>query len=150
MPDAPPSMHAIASATAEEFDLSLAELKAKTNRTDIVVPRQIAMMLMREVLGLTEDPKYSLNMIGKFFGGKHHTTVLDSVIRAEGRMERPELARRVERIRIAFSNGSERDITNSAPPRPVKPFRVTGRRLLRMLEAILTMLASIDQKLGAR
>jgi len=57
---------------AEEFGVSLFELKTKKRNKNIVLPRQVAMYLSRE---LTE---MSLPEIGGFFGGKDHTTVLHS------------------------------------------------------------------------
>lgn len=55
---------------ADFFDLSLHDLKAKRRNKTIVLPRQIAMYLARE---LTTQ---SLPEIGELFGGKDHTTVL--------------------------------------------------------------------------
>ena len=58
---------------AEQFGMRVAELKQKNNSRQIVVPRQIAMYLAKQ---LTEA---SLPEIGRQFGGKHHTTVMHSV-----------------------------------------------------------------------
>jgi len=57
---------------AEEFGLTLQDLKSKRRNKTIVLPRQVAMYLSRE---LTD---FSLPEIGEFFGGKDHTTVLHS------------------------------------------------------------------------
>jgi chromosomal replication initiator protein len=57
---------------AEEFGVSLVELKTKRRNKNIVLPRQVAMYLSRELTEL------SLPEIGSFFGGKDHTTVLHS------------------------------------------------------------------------
>lgn len=57
---------------AEEFAISIQELKTKRRNKTIVLPRQIAMYLSRELTEL------SLPEIGEFFGGKDHTTVLHS------------------------------------------------------------------------
>jgi chromosomal replication initiator protein len=57
---------------AEEFGLSLPDLKMKRRNKNIVLPRQIAMYLSRELTDL------SFPEIGNFFGGKDHTTVLHS------------------------------------------------------------------------
>ena len=54
----------------EEFGMSLADLKNRRRNKTIVIPRQIAMYLSRELTDL------SLPEIGEFFGGKDHTTVL--------------------------------------------------------------------------
>jgi chromosomal replication initiator protein len=58
---------------AENFGMRVAELKQKNNSRQIVVPRQIAMYLAKQ---LTEA---SLPEIGRQFGGKHHTTVMHSI-----------------------------------------------------------------------
>jgi chromosomal replication initiator protein len=58
---------------AEQFGMRVAELKQKNNSRQIVVPRQIAMYLAKQ---LTEA---SLPEIGRQFGGKHHTTVMHSI-----------------------------------------------------------------------
>jgi len=55
---------------ADFFDLSLHDLKTKRRNKNIVLPRQVAMYLARE---LTNQ---SLPEIGELFGGKDHTTVL--------------------------------------------------------------------------
>lgn len=58
---------------ANYFQTSTAELKGKKRVKQIVVPRQIAMYLSRE---LTDS---SLPKIGQEFGGKDHTTVMHAV-----------------------------------------------------------------------
>jgi chromosomal replication initiator protein len=57
---------------SEEFGVSLQEFKTKRRNKNIVVPRQVAMYLSRELTEL------SLPEIGDCFGGKDHTTVLHS------------------------------------------------------------------------
>jgi chromosomal replication initiator protein len=53
--------------------MRVSELKQKNNSRAVVVPRQIAMYLAKQ---LTEA---SLPEIGRQFGGKHHTTVMHSI-----------------------------------------------------------------------
>jgi chromosomal replication initiator protein len=67
------TIDAIQKAVAENFGMRVAELKQKNNSRQIVVPRQIAMYLAKQ---LTEA---SLPEIGRQFGGKHHTTVMHSI-----------------------------------------------------------------------
>jgi chromosomal replication initiator protein len=71
------TIESIQKAVAEQFGLRLVEIKAKNNSRSIVYPRQIAMYLAKH---LTEA---SLPEIGRQFGGKHHTTVLHSVVKIE-------------------------------------------------------------------
>lgn len=67
------TMDMIVRAVAEKFGLQPAQLKLKSNAQTIAYPRQIAMYLAKELTAA------SLPEIGKFFSGKHHTTVLHSV-----------------------------------------------------------------------
>jgi chromosomal replication initiator protein len=55
---------------AKYYEVSVADLKGKKRVKTIVMPRQIAMYLARE---MTDN---SLPKIGKSFGGKDHTTVI--------------------------------------------------------------------------
>jgi chromosomal replication initiator protein len=78
---------------AEEFGLVLGDLKTKRRNKTIVVPRQVAMYLSRELTDL------SLPEIGQFFGGKDHTTVLHSYNKIkEGLTSNTTLQEKVERI----------------------------------------------------
>ena len=67
------SIEAIQRAVAEQFGMRLAELKQKNNSRAVVVPRQIAMYLAKQMTDA------SLPEIGRQFGGKHHTTVMHSI-----------------------------------------------------------------------
>jgi chromosomal replication initiator protein len=67
------TIEAIQRAVAEQFGMRVAELKQKNNSRPVVVPRQIAMYLAKQ---MTEA---SLPEIGRQFGGKHHTTVMHSI-----------------------------------------------------------------------
>jgi chromosomal replication initiator protein len=71
------TIEAIQRAVAEQFGMRIAELKQKNNSRQIVVPRQIAMYLAKQ---LTEA---SLPEIGRQFGGKHHTTVMHSITKID-------------------------------------------------------------------
>lgn len=64
------TIYGIQQAVCKFYQLTLEELKGKKRTKNIVVPRQIAMYLCRE---LTDS---SLPKIGQEFGGKDHTTVL--------------------------------------------------------------------------
>jgi chromosomal replication initiator protein len=58
---------------ADHYNVKLSEMKAKNNSKAVAVPRQIAMYLTKTLTGA------SLPEIGKYFGGKHHSTVIHSV-----------------------------------------------------------------------
>ena len=71
------SIDSIQKAVAEQFGLRTPEIKQKNNSRSIVVPRQIAMYLAKQ---MTEA---SLPEIGRQFGGKHHTTVMHSIAKID-------------------------------------------------------------------
>ena len=71
------TIEAIQRAVAEQFGMRVSELKQKNNSRSIVVPRQIAMYLAKQ---MTEA---SLPEIGRQFGGKHHTTVMHSIAKID-------------------------------------------------------------------
>jgi chromosomal replication initiator protein len=78
---------------AEEFGLSLHDLKTRRRSKNIVLPRQVSMYLSRELTDL------SLPEIGEFFGGKDHTTVLHSFNKIKEEIKKDEeLKNKVERI----------------------------------------------------
>jgi len=66
----PVSLGKIQECVANEFGIPLVELKTKRRSKNIVLPRQVAMYLSRQ---LTEA---SLLEIANFFGGRDHTTIL--------------------------------------------------------------------------
>jgi len=65
---------------ANEYKISVSDLKEKTNRSEVVNPRQIAMYLCKHLLNL------SLKEIGRKFGGKDHSTVIHSIKKVEEKM----------------------------------------------------------------
>jgi len=67
------SIEAIQRSVAEQFGMRVTDLKQKNNSRNVVVPRQIAMYLAKQ---MTEA---SLPEIGRQFGNKHHTTVMHSI-----------------------------------------------------------------------
>ncbi|MBI3015315.1 MAG: chromosomal replication initiator protein DnaA [Candidatus Tectomicrobia bacterium] len=69
-PTASPDLNAIQNAVAEYFHLRPGDLKSKRRTRSIALPRQVAMYLCRQLTSA------SLPEIGRFFGGKDHTTVI--------------------------------------------------------------------------
>lgn len=78
------SVDSILKGVSERFQMTPSQLKMKSNTRQIAYPRQIAMYLVKE---LTQA---SLPEIGRYFGGKHHTTVLHSVHKIEDLRQRDE------------------------------------------------------------
>jgi chromosomal replication initiator protein len=66
-------------------------LASKRRTKDVTVPRQVAMYLIKETLGM------SLVRIGELFGGRDHSTVIHSIRKVEEEMERdPAFRQQVE------------------------------------------------------
>ena len=87
------TIEAIQRTVAEHFGMRVPELKQKNNSRQIVVPRQIAMYLAKQ---MTEA---SLPEIGRQFGGKHHTTVMHSIAKIdEQRRHDKDLNRTVNKL----------------------------------------------------
>lgn len=63
---------------ARDFGFTLAELTAKSRRTDLVYARQMIMLEVKE-----KWPEISLPELGRLFGGFDHTTILHALRRAE-------------------------------------------------------------------
>ena len=79
------TIESIVRAVAEKFSMQPAQLKMKSNTRQIAYPRQVAMFLVKE---LTHA---SLPEIGRYFGGKHHTTVLHSIQKIEELRQRDDV-----------------------------------------------------------
>jgi chromosomal replication initiator protein len=107
-PMTPQTRHTVAeiqAAACDHFGLSSQELLSSTRIARITWPRHVAMYLARE---MTDE---SLPAIGRHFGGRDHTTVLNAWRRTEQRMAQDSTSRQsVESLR-------ER-LTHSAPDRP--------------------------------
>jgi chromosomal replication initiator protein len=77
----------IARATAKYFGLTLADMKSPSRRQTVVAARGVAIYLARL---LTQT---SLEQIGRYFGGRDHTTVLHGQRRTEKMMKRDPATR---------------------------------------------------------
>jgi chromosomal replication initiator protein len=77
-------------------------LSSKRRTKDLTVPRQVAMYLIKETLGM------SLSRIGDVFGGRDHSTVIHSIRKVEEEMERdPAFRSLVEAARDELRDSSE-------------------------------------------
>ena len=85
-----PSTHQIALTTARYFSLPLAELKSASRLRRVATARAVAMYLARDLTGK------SLLEIGRYFGGRDHTTVSYGCHVTEERLEtNPEVRQAV-------------------------------------------------------
>jgi chromosomal replication initiator protein len=89
--------YAIQQAVAKEWGVTTEGLRSKTRTKNLTVPRQVAMFLMRELLGM------QLVEIGSAFGGRDHSTVIHSLERV-GEMvkEEPTFGQRIAKIQAAL------------------------------------------------
>ncbi len=71
------SVEMIQKEVGDYYNISVSELKAKKRNKNVLLPRQLAMHLTRQMT------KLSLPEIGQAFGGKDHTTVLHSCKKIE-------------------------------------------------------------------
>jgi len=87
-------MRTIQQRVATEWGVSVDGLQAKTRTKVLTVPRQVAMYLSRELLGM------QLVEIGLAFGGRDHSTVIHSLERVGEMMKASaDFRSRVERVR---------------------------------------------------
>ncbi len=87
-------LRSIQQKVASEWGVSVEGLQAKSRSRSVTIPRQVAMYLSRELLGL------HLVEIGQAFGGRDHSTVIHSLDRVESMLsDGSEFRVRVERIR---------------------------------------------------
>jgi chromosomal replication initiator protein len=88
------STDTIQHAVAREWGVTTEGLRSKTRTKALTTPRQVAMHLMRELLGL------QLVEIGAAFGGRDHSTVIHSLERVGAMIrEDPSFAQRIGRLR---------------------------------------------------
>jgi len=93
-----PSSLFIIKETAKYFQLTPDDLTSNRRSQNIMAARQVAMYLVRKLTNL------SLKDIGKMFGGREHSTVLESVRRTEQRLkESPDFAKEIKDV-VSFIN----------------------------------------------
>lgn len=87
------TVESIQNAVSKHYKLRLQDLKAPTRARVVALPRQIAMYLIRKYTGL------GFREIGRFFGGKDHTTILHACSKIESGVETdPKIREAVESI----------------------------------------------------
>ncbi|MDR1949750.1 MAG: chromosomal replication initiator protein DnaA [Spirochaetaceae bacterium] len=88
------SIEIIQRVVAEEYKLSLTDLKGPKRTQKIVFPRQLAMYITRDIT------EYSTTDIGDYFGGRDHTTVMHSCKAIEERIRAdPWLDSKIENLK---------------------------------------------------
>ncbi len=91
------SAGSIQEAVARDWDVTVDGLRSKSRTKQIAIPRQVAMYLIRDLLGT------QLVEIGNAFGGRDHSTVIHSLEKVEGMMKNDsEFARRVVNLKTTL------------------------------------------------
>jgi len=110
-PSQPSTVEQIQQQVAEAFGISRAELVGSSRAATPLRARQVAILLTRETTDL------SLPQIGRLYGGRDHSTVLNALRRAEDSLgQDDELARRVATLRDAIHSPSAK---SPQPPPPL-------------------------------
>ncbi len=95
----PTSVEEIQQRVAERFGISRAELVGTSRAATPLRARQVAIFLTRDLTDL------SLPQIGRLYGGRDHTTVLNSLRRIEASLdEDADLAEKIRELRGAIHN----------------------------------------------
>lgn len=82
---------------ADFFQVSIADLKSKSRKKEVVYPRQLAMFLAKEYTDLP------LKSIGYHFGGRDHSTVIHSIQSVNLLMvEMPDVEETLQKLRSYF------------------------------------------------
>lgn len=90
----------IQEAVANYYSVTVDDLKSPRRSREVTVPRQIAMYITREMIGL------SLPQIGDAFGGRDHTTVMYACQKVQdGMRASPSLSSLVDDIRKQVKEG---------------------------------------------
>lgn len=93
------SIEDIQKIVAEYYKVRVQDLKAKSRTKPIVTARQVTMFLIKKHLDK------SLVEIGRAFGGKDHTTVINAIKRIESqRLKDPDLSSDIEDLEVSIHN----------------------------------------------
>ena len=88
------TMNDIVQKTAEHFSVRPDDVKGKSRRQELVVPRQIAMFLIRELT------PHSFPEIGSYFSGRDHSTVMYAVNKVQAQVDKGDpIAREVRTLK---------------------------------------------------
>jgi chromosomal replication initiator protein len=106
----PPTLRAIATATARRFSLRLTDLRGPRRMRAIATARGVAMYLCRQ---LTDN---SLQQVGEYFGRRDHTTVLHNCRKTQRLFELDDSIRQaVEELSATLSKPATRKKSNKRP-----------------------------------
>lgn len=125
-----PSIAEIKAAVAEEYGVTVLDIESDRRARECAWPRQTAMWLARRATAR------SLPDIGRFFGGRDHTTVIFAIRAVEKRRVHPEEFERTERLLVRLGGKA---------PAAVKTDRM--RTALREVETLTREVDAIQKRL---
>jgi len=89
------TMSDVVAKAADFFSVTKQEILGSNRSREFMIPRQIAMWFCKKKL------KQSYQQIGNFFGGRDHSSIINSIKRVEQlRKTDPEFWRNVNKIRM--------------------------------------------------
>jgi chromosomal replication initiator protein len=92
------SVNDILKAVCSYYAVKVPDIKGKRRTKDLVIPRQVAMFLMKE---MTDTPYMT---IGDFLGGRDHTTIMHGVRTIEGEVSKAgKIKQDVVNVRLTIS-----------------------------------------------
>ncbi|MBO6220142.1 MAG: chromosomal replication initiator protein DnaA, partial [Treponema sp.] len=75
------TVETIQKVVSDYYNISVSDLKSERRNKTVLVPRHIAIYLSRKIT------EYSLMEIGEEFGGRDHTTVMNSITKIENQLK---------------------------------------------------------------
>lgn len=92
-----PTIHNIQNVVANHFDITVMDMVSARRTKHLILPRHVALYLTKT---MTE---FSYPVIGRYFGGRDHSTIIHAVEKIEARMvSEPDLKRTIDGLRGLF------------------------------------------------
>lgn len=105
-----PTIRTIVGCTARQFGLTQEQMDYRTRIVDILLPRSIAMWLAYRVF------QYTSTEVGRYLGGRHHTTVLNAANRVDRqRIKDPAIDNYIQYIMAEIERNSQTKPDNRTP-----------------------------------
>ena len=82
-----PTMDDVVRVVTGHYGIKLSDLQSRRRNQSVAYPRQIAMYLARKIT------RHSLEEIGRYFGGRDHSTVLYAIDKISGKSQEDETCR---------------------------------------------------------
>jgi hypothetical protein len=92
-----PTIQNIQNVVANNFDITVIDMVSARRTKHLILPRHIALYLAKTLT------KFSYPVIGRYFGGRDHSTIIHAVEKIEARMaSEPDLKRTIDGLRGLF------------------------------------------------